>query len=55
MLREECLDKLKAMYDGYKFHPKGERLYNPVSVGLFFSRGGRISSTIGSIQEGTQS
>lgn len=28
----EILDKLKRMYDGYKFAPSGNRLYNPFSV-----------------------
>ncbi len=29
---EECRAKLKACYDGYHFHPKGEGVYNPFSL-----------------------
>lgn len=29
---EECLAKLRQTYDGYRFHPKGERVYNPFSL-----------------------
>ena len=29
---EECLSELKRMYDGYRFHPNGEGLYNPFSL-----------------------
>lgn len=28
----EALDKLRRLYDGYKFSPSGNRLYNPFSV-----------------------
>ncbi len=39
MTREECLDTLKQMYDGYHFHPKAEGVYNPYSLArVFFSR-----------------
>ena len=39
MGRETYLAKIKEMYDGYRFAPGGETVYNPVSVGLFFSNG----------------
>jgi len=29
---EECLQKLKAQYDGYRFHPNGDAVYNPFSL-----------------------
>lgn len=29
---EECLSALRTMYDGYRFHPKAEGLYNPFSL-----------------------
>ena len=29
---ERCLEKLRSAYDGYRFHPKGERVYNPFSL-----------------------
>ena len=32
LTREACLDKLRKMYDGYRFHPDGERVYNPFSL-----------------------
>lgn len=32
LTREECLEKLHKMYDGYRFHPNGERVYNPFSL-----------------------
>jgi len=38
--REEYLEEVKRWYDGYKFSANGESVYNPVSVGLFFSNGG---------------
>ncbi len=38
--RETYLRKLKDMYDGYCFAPGAETLYNPVSIGTFFSEGG---------------
>ena len=30
--REECFSKLKATYDGYRFHEKGSSVYNPYSL-----------------------
>lgn len=35
------LSELKNMYDGYRFAPKAETLYNPVSIGMFFATGGK--------------
>jgi len=35
----ELLDKLRWWYNGYRFHANAERVYNPVSVNNFFSRG----------------
>jgi len=32
MTKEECLAKLKQMYDGYHFHQDGEGVYNPFSL-----------------------
>lgn len=29
---EGCLEQLKAMYNGYHFHPTGESVYNPFSL-----------------------
>ena len=29
---EECLERLRKMYDGYHFHHKGEGVYNPFSL-----------------------
>ena len=29
---EECRAKLRALYDGYHFHPEGEDMYNPFSL-----------------------
>ena len=29
---EGCLERLKNVYDGYRFHMKGERVYNPFSL-----------------------
>ncbi|MGX8679399.1 MAG: AAA family ATPase, partial [Sphaerochaetaceae bacterium] len=42
MDREDYLATLKRKYDGYRFAPDAETVYNPVSVGLFFSKGGRL-------------
>ena len=38
--RETYLGKMRKMYDGYRFHQNAPKVYNPVSVGLFFSKGG---------------
>lgn len=38
--REKYLEKLKDKYDGYRFHSSSEAVYNPVSIGNFFSDGG---------------
>ena len=35
---EEAFAKLKEMYDGFKFHPNAERVFNPVSVGKCLSQ-----------------
>ncbi len=32
MTREECIAKLRRMYDGYHFHQKAKGMYNPFSV-----------------------
>ena len=32
MTEEQCLAQLKKTYDGYRFHPNGEVLYNPFSL-----------------------
>ena len=39
MGREAYLAKVRDMYDGYRFAPGCETVYNPVSVGLFFTNG----------------
>lgn len=38
--RESYLEKIKAMYDGYRFAPGQDTVYNPVSIGSFFDDGG---------------
>ena len=35
---EEAFAKLERMYDGFKFHPNAERVFNPVSVGKCLSQ-----------------
>ena len=40
--REKYLEDVKTWYDGYCFAPETESVYNPVSVGSFFSEGGKI-------------
>ena len=40
--RENYLASLKYWYDGYHFTAEGEAVYNPVSIGLFFNKGGRF-------------
>ena len=41
MPREEYIAALRKKYDGYRFSPDTEiAVYNPVSIGLFFSKGG---------------
>ncbi len=32
LTREACLARLRKTYDGYRFHPEGERVYNPFSL-----------------------
>ena len=38
--REAYLKRMREMYDGYRFEEDAPKVYNPVSVGLFFSKGG---------------
>ena len=38
--RQAYLEKMREMYDGYRFEEDAPKVYNPVSVGLFFSKGG---------------
>jgi hypothetical protein len=38
--KETYLALIKKWYNGYRFSPKGETVYNPVSVGSFFREGG---------------
>lgn len=40
MTRDAYLGKLKRMYDGYRFEDHAKPVYNPVSVGSFFTKGG---------------
>ncbi len=40
LTREAYLERLKSMYDGYRFAPGAETVYNPVSIGTFFAEGG---------------
>ena len=35
------MEELKNMYDGYRFVPGAETVYNPVSIGTFFDAGGK--------------
>lgn len=37
--RQDVLAELRARYDGFCFHPDAETVYNPVSVGKYFSEG----------------
>ena len=36
--REDFLEQLRVWYNGYKFHQKAEKVYNPVSINSFFDR-----------------
>jgi len=36
--REECLAKIRDWYNGYRFHPRAERVYNPFSTLLLFQK-----------------
>ncbi|MDX2134098.1 MAG: AAA family ATPase [Saprospiraceae bacterium] len=36
--REDLLEKLRLWYNGYRFHHASEKVYNPVSVNMFFDR-----------------
>ena len=38
LTREVCLDNLRKLYDGYRFHPAGERVYNPFSLIYAFQK-----------------
>ena len=42
--KEQLLPKIKAWYDGFKFHVKSESVYNPVSLAQFFEHGGEFSN-----------
>ena len=43
--REDFLREIKHWYDGYKFSPTGESVYNPVSVGSFFIDNAEVFSS----------
>lgn len=32
LMIDECLDKLKQKYDGYRFNQDGEAVFNPISL-----------------------
>jgi hypothetical protein len=36
--REDLLEQLRVWYNGYRFHQKAEKVYNPVSINSFFDR-----------------
>ena len=38
MPQEQLLPKIKAWYDGYRFHEDAPRVYNPVSLAEFFTK-----------------
>ena len=40
--RADFLGEIRHWYDGYRFSPKGESVYNPVSVGSFFSENSEV-------------
>ena len=43
--RNELLGRIREYYDGYRFSPDSEvRVYNPVSIGCFFSSGCRFEN-----------
>ncbi len=39
--RTAYLSQMKNQYDGYRFVPEAEPVYNPVSIGMFFLKGGK--------------
>ncbi|HAL18824.1 MAG TPA: hypothetical protein DCO86_04300, partial [Spirochaetaceae bacterium] len=39
--KNDYLDRFKVKYDGYRFAIDSEKVYNPVSVGMFFAKGGK--------------
>ena len=39
---ERFLGRIKTWYDGFRFHPKAESVYNPVSLASFFQNGGEF-------------
>jgi len=41
---KEFLDLMKSWYDGYCFHAKAERVYNPVSLANFFTNNGEFQN-----------
>ena len=42
--REELLRRLKLWYDGYRFAPGAETIYNPVSIANFFLNDGQFEN-----------
>lgn len=43
LTEEEYIARLKREYDGYRFSPSSPSVYNPVSIGEFFSSGNCIN------------
>lgn len=39
---DECKEKVKAWYNGFRFHANSATVYNPVSIAKFFEQGGEF-------------
>ena len=42
--RKEFLAKIKKWYDGFRFEENAETVYNPVSLAVFFEKGGKFGN-----------
>ncbi|MEI6139475.1 MAG: AAA family ATPase [Mariniphaga sp.] len=40
--RIECRQKIQKWYNGFRFHEDAPKVYNPVSLGMFFNKVGRF-------------
>jgi hypothetical protein len=36
--RDELLEEMRIWYNGYRFHHRAEKVYNPLSVNMFLYR-----------------
>lgn len=54
LTREDYLRKVKEWYDGYRFAPMAETVYNPVAIGFLFDQNGVVFNSFWSTTGGSK-